>query len=336
MATFKILPDKGEKVVFVKGKFSDYLDYSKLKNEIIKSSQTLEKKYKIRDNENFKLLLEDTKEKLYFPPQLTEGIGNIKSYSYFLERIFLRGIQKSYKFYVQKIKRAFVWKEPEKDKNMIECIEKSWKPIQDQILKDLGSGELEESQSDYNDKKNELLENEKNINKEEHKNIVCNNCFKSNIKGKRFICAECNNYNLCQNCEKQNYKTQIHNREHTLVQLNKALNDEESYNYNNILGNDKLSFLNVPTSFPIEITVVNCGEEDLENCYFSPVRFGEKYLSCIPKKITESVTRNMPTSLYLIVRLPEKKGYFEGYFRMFTPSGLPFGKTLHVEVINGE
>ena len=131
----------------------------------------------------------------------------------------------------------------------------------------------------------------------------------------------------------------IHNKEHTLIQLNKALNDDDEdslFKYNNIIGNNNQEFKNVPTYFQMTITVINNGEKDLKNCYILPVRFGEDYLTCNAKVISEEVQRNMPVEIELLIKVPNcNKGYFEGYFRMFTPNGLPFGDVLYVKVLNG-
>ena len=75
----------------------------------------------------------------------------------------------------------------------------------------------------------------------------------------------------------------------------------------------------------------------LKNCYILPVRFGDEYLTCNPKIITDEIQRNMSLKVILVVRVPQNnKGYFEGYFRMFTPGGLPFGNVLCVKVLNGD
>ena len=86
----------------------------------------------------------------------------------------------------------------------------------------------------------------------------------------------------------------------------------------------------------MEISVINSGDNVLKNCYILPVRYGEDYLSCNPKVIKEEVQRNMTLKIILVIRVPNDKGYFEGYFRMFTPHGLPFGKVLYVKVLNGD
>lgn len=337
LPSFKILPSKDKKQVLVKGVFSEYPDYQKLKNRIIDASDKV-KGFKIKENDNFKLIFVEENDDFYIPSQLKNGvgIGNQKSYNYFTEKLVLRGIKgKCYKFYVEKMKRPYKFKEKENSVFMKEALDASWLPIYDNIIKDVNLSKLEESQVEYNKMKEQLKKNEEKINKEVHKNIICNNCFKNNIKGKRFVCAECNNYNLCQDCEKIYYQKQIHQREHTLIQVNKALDDDIN-KYNNVIGNTTQIYKNVPSSFPIEFSVVNSGENDLKDCYILPVRYGEEYLSCSPKKITDSVIRNMPIKINLVVRVPDEKGYFEGYFRMFTPNGLPFGNTLCIKVLNGE
>ena len=335
--SFKILPSKDKRQVLVKGIFTEYPDYQKLKNRIIDASDKV-KGFKISEKDNFKLIFVEENDDFYIPSQLKNGvgIGNQKSYNYFTEKLVLRGIKgKCYKFYVEKMKRPYKFKEKENSVFMKEALDASWQPIYDNIIKDVNLSKLEESQVEYNKMKEQLKKNEEKIKKEVHKNIICNNCFKNNIKGKRFVCAECNNYNLCQDCEKIYYQKQIHQREHTLIQVNKALDDDIN-KYNNVIGNTTQIYKNVPSSFPIEFSVVNSGENDLKDCYILPVRYGEEYLSCSPKKITDSVIRNMHKIINLIVRIPNDKGYFEGYFRMFTPNGLPFGNTLCIKVLNGE
>jgi hypothetical protein len=294
MASFKIRPGKEAGQVSLKGVFRDYPDYQTLKNKIIDRSKNY-KEYKLKESDNFILVFEN--DKYFIPRQLKKenAIGNQKSYKYFTEQLILRGIKDAcYLFYIEKTKRPYKWKEKENCALLKETLDNSWTPIYNDINKEVNLGRLEESQENYKKMKDELKKIEKIINKEIHENIICNNCFKNNIKGKRFVCAECNNYNLCQECEKIFYQKQIHEREHTLIQVNKALNDKEEniYKYNNIIGNSNQVFKNVPLSFPIEFSVANYGEEDLKDCYILPVRYGEEYLSCIPKKISESVKRN--------------------------------------------
>jgi hypothetical protein len=339
MATFKIFGSKEDKAVLLKGKINDFKDYKELKDKIIDASRNSKlKQQKIKERENFILnFMEDKKSNSYIQEDLTKGIWDNKTFSYFKEKLNLRGIQNgAYKFNIEKVQRLPKWKRKENHEILNEALDASWGPINEDIINSVTLNKLEESKVIYNKKKEQLRNNEEKLNNEEHENVVCNNCFKKDFHGKRFICSECNNYNLCQECEKIFYQKQIHNREHTLIQVNKSLT-EQLFKYNNIIGNNNQEFKNVPSSFQLEISIINSGENDLKNCYILPVRFGDEYLTCNPKIVNDEVQRNMSLKIVLVVRVPHNnKGYFEGYFRMFTPNGMPFGNVLCVKVLNGD
>ena len=337
MASFKIFGSKEDKAVLLKGKINDFKDYKELKDKIIDASRNSKlKQQKIKERENFTLNFMENNN-AYIPEDITKGIWDNKTFSYFKEKLNFRGIQNAtYKFYIEKVQRLPKWKRKENHEILNEALDASWIPINEDIINAVTLNKLEESKVVYNRKKEQLKNNEEKLNNEEHENIICDNCFKKDFHGKRFICSECNNYNLCQDCEKKFYQKQIHNREHTLIQVNKSLKDQ-LFKYNNIIGNNNQEFKNVPSSFQLEISIINSGENDLKNCYILPVRYGDEYLTCNPKIITDEVQRNMSVRIILVVRVPQNnKGYFEGYFRMFTPNGLPFGNVLCIKVLNGD
>jgi len=331
MASFKILYS-GK--VLLKGSFNEYDNYNNLKIKAIDKSQK-RKDDKLKETDLFILKFKDDNN-LFIPGDLTEGIYNNPSFNYFKEKITLRNISGNYNFDLEKVKRLPKWKKKDNNDYLKASLKDSWKNVSNDLIIDLNSLKLEQGNAEYNKMKNKYEENMKKINRQQHQDIVCNNCYKKDFSGKRFICAECNNYNLCQDCEQLFYKKQIHERDHTLIQINKSKNEDLS-KYNNIIGNNNQEFQNVPSSFSIDFSVVNSGDADLENCYVLPVRYGDKYLTCSPKIIEGSAQRNFIVKISLLVRLPSNdKGYFEGYFRMFTPSGLPFGDVLFVKVQNGD
>ena len=344
MATFKIFAKKDDKAVILRGRINDFNTYNDLKKKLFESYQNSKKRtIHLKETDNFILaFIEDNKNKdIYIPNDLSLGIWDNKTFNFFKEKLSLRGIQNAaYKFYIEKVKKYPIWKKKQNHAFLEEALNSSWKPIEEDIIEDVSLMKLEESKINYNKMKDELIKNETVLNKVIHKNIICNNCFKKDFNGKRFICAECKNYNLCQDCEKILYQKQIHQRNHTLIQVNKSLNDETKDNlckYSNIIGNNNQEFKSVPSSFQLELNIINNGENDLKNCYILPVRYGPEYLSCYPKVINEEVQRNMSVKITIIVRVPyNNKGYFEGYFRMFTPKGLPFGNVIHIKVLNGD
>ena len=62
-----------------------------------------------------------------------------------------------------------------------------------------------------------------NQNEQIHKNIKCNNCGKENIKGIRFKCLQCSDFNLCGECE--SYCD--HDKNHILIKIRKPIKEEE-------------------------------------------------------------------------------------------------------------
>ena len=61
----------------------------------------------------------------------------------------------------------------------------------------------------------------------EHKGIKCERCFAEPIKGYRYKCSVCNNYNLCGKCEEENQKTFFHNHEHDFIKIRKTRNSNK-------------------------------------------------------------------------------------------------------------
>lgn len=339
MAEIRIYGKEDDKAVILKGKINSFKDYQTLKNELFKAYEKKQNKtFTLTSDENFILSFKEQNE-LFIPNEISEGIWDNKTFRYFKEKLLVYDIQKGiYKVYIKKIKRLPKWKRKENNQFLKEDLESSWNKIYDNITKEISSIDLEKSKANYNRLKTELSKNEEKLNKEKHTKIICNSCLKKDINGKRFMCAECNNYNLCQECEKKLYQKQIHPRDHTLIQVNKALNEEnlEKYhNYNNIIGNNNQEFKNVASSFQVELSIINSGENNLQNCYILPIRYGENNITCCPKTIKDDVQRNMLIKTSLLLRLPnDDRGFFEGYFRMFTPDGLPFGNILCVKVLN--
>ena len=347
MAYIKILIEYGDesKALIGKRRIDDFQKYQNLKEEILKViKDDTDVNSFITPEDNFILrFVKDKKNKVYFPEELDECIFNNPTFDYLKEKIDLRGIKDvTYKFQIEK--GTLKWKRMEFKKLLNNALEEKWNPICEEIKRDIDLNELEKSQNKYSQMKAELEEKERKINKI-HKNIVCNNCFKSNIKGKRFICAECINYNLCQECEKIFYKRQIHNRKHVLIQVNEPLEGDEDnvLKYDNIIPNNNREIkLDISESdenqiFPVDFEFLNNGEMNLKDCFISPVRYGEDYLGCAPMKFNENIESNFSGKIILIIKIPNlNKKYFEGYFRMFTPSGLPFGQVIFIKLFLDE
>ena len=158
MALFKILTSEDSRQVMFKGLFSEYPDYNKLKRKIIELSEIKLIQLKFKEGDNFKLVfLPDPRKDLYIPSELKDGIGDNKSYSFFLEKLLLKGIgNERYKFYIKKTKRPFKFKKKENREYLKEALDSSWQPIYKNIIQEVGFSKLEESQVKYTKLKEEL------------------------------------------------------------------------------------------------------------------------------------------------------------------------------------
>ena len=66
---------------------------------------------------------------------------------------------------------------------------------------------------------NEIIKNEQPI----HNGIKCNACGTKNIKGIRYKCSTCDNYNLCENCEENSN----HDENHILLKIRQPIVENE-------------------------------------------------------------------------------------------------------------
>ena len=334
MSTFKVFIKKNNKTVAARGKFDEFPKFSDLKKKIFTNIQN-PSYHNLKDINLFKLVFTDEKDNSYIPEELSEGIYDEETFTFFKNKIKSNGVSDGkYRLYIEKVDSLPKFKKKENYEILDENLKKYWDSTLNDITSELTLMKLEESKNNFDSLKEIQKENEKKINKIKHDNIICSNCFKKDFLGKRFICSECNNYNLCQECEKLLQEKEIHQREHVLIQINKNMKDDIS-KYNNVIGNYRKEFQNVDEVFSLDFIVVNNGENDLQNCCILPIRYGDDFLSCDPKIITNSVKRGTNLKISLDVKIPQKTGYFEGYFRMFTPSGLPFGNIIYTKVLNG-
>ena len=340
MATIKVLFN--DAVVIRDKRIDEFSKYIDLKKEIVKNSKkdSSSKKLTMADSFVLSFVKDKNNPNLYFPEELPDGIFSNKTLDYLKEKLSLRNIKEKYKFNVIKKDKMPEWSRKPYNEILQYTLDNVFKPIIDEIQKEVSLDKLEQSEIEYSKLKNTLEEKEKKLNKS-HKNIICNNCFENNFKGKRFICSECNNYNLCQECENILYIKEIHSREHVFIQINKSFEQNNFFKYDNIIGNYNKEFNYISSDFfNLELTIVNIGENDLKNCYILPIRFGERYLDCIPNIIKESVKKNMSLNIELCIRkadtigINSKSKSLEGYFRMLTPEGIPFGNVVFIKVLN--
>ena len=125
---------------------------------------------------------------------------------------------------------------------------------------------------------NEIIKNEQPI----HNGIKCNACGKRNIKGIRYKCSICDNYNLCENCEENSN----HDENHILLKIRKPIEENEL--------NQKISssilfrcdFSVEPDDFTLRKNdLVNVRRITLNNIGNVPIKKGSCF-KCIKEKST--------------------------------------------------
>ena len=313
--SFKIFVEGIEKTVLAKGDLVSYKnDYPKLRSHIIdKSNAPLFKRSKKQlDDKSLFVLEQDKKEQIIGG---IESIYDTESLNYLIEKIQMseKGDVKL-RFELKTVKMLPKLERPKYCEIFAKSLNFSFESLKEKILKDL-----------------EKINENKKI---ENKNVFCNNCFKQNFKGLRYICSECDNYNLCENCYNF-YNSNHYNKEHLFIRLNNPV-DVNLELFNNQFTNNNQNFYDVKTnSFDINLNIFNNGEENLCDCFITAIKFGEKYLKCEKLIIGENIKQNEQKDVQIKIKdFCCEKGIYKGLFRMFTKQGLPFGDILNVTVIN--
>jgi len=203
--------------------------------------------------------------------------------------------------------------------------------LKENLLKMLDEEKLQKLAKIYEAKNDNNKENE-NIT---HNNIICNNCYSKNFQGLRFTCAECENFNLCENCEKNN----VHFPNHVLIQYNNDVIEKDYYLYQNIIkDNEQILTFNLNelnnNEIKLDVTICNNGLKPFSKCFFSPISFGNNAL--FGKKITiendDNIQPGEKKNLVITLNNINKEGNYYSKWRMFTPEGLPFGKVLYLNI----
>ena len=141
-------------------------------------------------------------------------------------------------------------KENEMEEQINKILKLKMKELEDNLTEEL-----------YNNLKNEIskskIQNKELNNIEEdngqkiiHRGIICNKCGKKDIKGKRYKCAQCSNFNLCEKCE-NNY---IHDMKHIMIRIITPL---KSGNELNSKINKNISYKNQDMNYNLEPKIFN-------------------------------------------------------------------------------
>ena len=173
-----------------------------------------------------------------------------------------------------------------------------------------------------------------------HNNVICNNCFKKNFVGLRFVCSECNNFNLCENCETKLIMSKIqHNPNHLFIQIAKSIEIENNiYEFNNKIQkkNQVINIYKEPDEGKVKVNFIihNIGEKSFKNCFLYPICYGEQFLFGNIVKIENDVLKGEKISIDIeIENINNISGTYYSKWRMFNKNGIPFGEIIHLTFI---
>lgn len=312
---------------FVKDNLSKYPNYELLKNAIFEANT--KKKLKIKENEKFVLEIDG------FQIAELKMVWDSITYKYLYDRINSQPPD-SLKLLLTKVNKFPTFEIPEYVEILKKSLQSRWESSKKRI-----ENELTEKYLD-NEKRNFILDKkvkEENITEDLfqhlHVYIICNNCLRTNFSGSRYICAECNNYNLCEYCHEK-VKNTTHNPEHIFIRLDiPNLNDIQKFNC--LLSPNKVLLKKAHEPFQIQIKVKNNGEEDIQGSFISPIRFGKKYLGCLKRTIHEEINNGEEFILDILIKFQDSDegqiyDQYEGYFRLMTEEGIPFGDILYIQL----
>jgi hypothetical protein len=113
-----------------------------------------------------------------------------------------------------------------------------------------------------------------------HNNFYCDNCGKENFQGKRFICLECDDFDLCENCESK--EVHIHNMVRTFTEIS----HKESNDYK-ILYDSKFSKKPIYKKNLIMALTANKFSEE----FYS--KFEESFKACSSDKFVQYLSKNL-------------------------------------------
>ena len=332
----KIYYEKFKNDIVLNKNLSSFENYQSLREAVIAASndkKQLASIKKIAVKNGDKIVLEIVEPKIGG----INSIFNEETFNFFHNKVN-EGHLTLIKLYITKVEKYPDWSPPqiyEILKNTLQSASDENSQVLIEELAQEKSEELNNGQRVYLVKRNEEKSiSEENI-KDVHLRVFCNNCPNNNFFGNRYICAECDNYNLCQNCYTNERFT--HCKEHTFILIKSPIMLDLSLFSCLFINKRKIINVDKFEAFDFEIEIINNGIESLQGCFISPIRFGKKYIGCTKDSIESEVQNGKKYTMKTMIKFEdeniiEKNKQYEGYFRLMTQEGLPFGDIFYLQV----
>lgn len=323
----------------LKGSITKYPDYESLSAEIIEKSSKKDTFKDVRVSKKDKFILKI--DKITIPG--LNSVWDSNTYEYFCSKVNQNKIEKV-KLIIEKVNKYPEWNPIQYTKILKNSLVSAWNSTRKELEDQLTEHYLNEGKRLFIQEKKEQIENLRDqLLKEIHANIICNNCLSTSFQGERYICSECDNFNLCHYCYNCKDKTRFpHNPQHFFIKLHYPV-VIDIQKYNSIFSPSKI-LLRKKSKEPFEfkVNIINNGENNLQECFISPIRFGKNYLGCLKKTIVNDCNKGDKIELEVLFKFEDDEDEeediteYEGYFRLVTKEGIPFGDILYIKLIMEE
>ena len=178
-----------------------------------------------------------------------------------------------------------------------------------------------------------------------HKDVICNKCGKE-IIGDRFKCLQCQNFNLCENCEK-NYN---HDIRHIMIAITIPIEDEHEFvqklNKNISYKNQNMNYDIEPKVFYLftepdiqshEVTIKNNGLKNWDKVCLKCIADESEMVGddCEINSVVNSGNEiKMNITFYNIkAQLCKDKNVYYSFFEMFNNDNESFGNITKIKII---
>ena len=230
-------------------------------------------------------------------------------------------------------------------KEIQNLVNNKMKNLTENIVEDI----YKSMQNEINKKSNININNNIISNKDTviHYGIKCNNCGIENIKGIRYKCTTCDDFNLCEKCEKNSE----HFPQHIFIKMRKNINDEKilknimiynyknrDYNYSIIEKEIIFSLKNKDNDTLVkQINIINNGLKDWNSGYvFKCLKDSE--LKGKDFIIQEELKINENTNIDIIFEnfiksIETFKDEYDVYYQLFNENDEAIGNITNFKVV---
>ena len=228
---------------------------------------------------------------------------------------------------------------------MESIIKKKLKELEDKLVDELYNNSMMEIEKSKINNQNKGFKKNNSIKIQVHEGIICNKCGLE-IVGERFKCCQCQNFNLCENCEK-NYN---HDMRHIMVSIIFPIKNESEFSMkldkNIRYKNENMNYNLEPKIFSFnrvndiqiqEITIKNIGTQSWKGVVLKCIEDKSEIIGqdCMIDETMEPNKEIKTKITFSNIDNQAKKGknVYYSFFQMFNKRNETFGNITKIKII---